>query len=131
MTEENKKKKLPLKLSNKVVRASQVVTATTVLIGAVTAVYTWLDQRFVDKVSSQIDGLHEEMIKSDEKTDRQITRLELMNLIQNQPTNKVEVEKVARHYFIDLGGDWYASAFYSEWAEKYEGDITFITEGDK
>lgn len=54
-----------------------------------------------------------------------------MNLIQNQPTNKVEVEKVARHYFVDLGGDWYASSFYSKWAAEYEGDITFITEGDK
>ena len=125
------KNKISLKLSNKVVRASQVVTATTVLIGAVTALYTWLDHQFVDKVSTQIDNLHDEMIESDEKTDRQITRLELMNLIQNQPTNKVEVEKVARHYFVDLGGDWYASSFYSKWAAEYNGDITFITEGDK
>lgn len=125
------KRKIHLKLSDKLVRASQVVTATTVLIGAITALYAALDQQFVNKVSNQIDELKTEMISADEKTDRQITRLELMNLIQNQPTNKVEVEKVARHYFIDLGGDWYASAFYSEWAEKYEGDITFITESDK
>lgn len=129
MTE--KKNKISLKLSNRVVRASQVVTATTVLIGAVTALYTWLDHQFVDKVSTQIDSLHNEMIEADEKTDRQITRLELMNLIQNQPMNKVEVEKVARHYFVDLGGDWYASSFYSKWAAEYNGDITFITEGDK
>lgn len=125
------KRKIHIKLSDKLVRASQVVTATTVLIGAVTAVYTALDQQFVNKVSGQIDDLKSEMVSADEKTDRQITRLELMNLIQNQTTNKVEIEKVARHYFVDLGGDWYVSGIYSEWAEEYEGDITFITEGDK
>lgn len=125
------KEKVTAKLSNKVIRVSQVISATIAIIGAVTALFAWLDQRFVDKVSDQINGLHDEMIQADEKTDRQITRLELMNLIQNQPTNKVEVEKVARHYFVDLGGDWYASSFYSEWAAKYEGDITFITESDK
>lgn len=127
---EGGKKKIHIKLSDRVVRASQVVTATTVLIGAITTVYTTLDQRFVDKVSGQIDELKAEMVNSDEKTDRKLTRLELMNLIQNQASNKVEIEKVARHYFVDLGGDWYVSGFYSQWAEEYEGDISFITEKD-
>lgn len=119
------------KLSNKVIRVSQVIGATSVILGALTGLYTALDAHFVNKVTEQITEMKDEVTKSNEKTELKITRLELMNLIQNQPTNKVEVEKVAKHYFCDLGGDWYATGFYSEWAEEYEGDITFITDGDK
>lgn len=123
--------KTHVKLSERVVKASQVVTAFTVLIGAITGIYTWLDNRFINRVSEQIEDLRVEMEASDESTDRKLTRLELMNLIQNQPTNIAEVERVAKHYFVDCNGDWYATKFYSEWATAYGGDTSFITAGGK
>lgn len=118
------------KLSDKVIKVSQVITAFTVIITAITGIYIWLDNRFVDRVEEQIEEVKEEMHESDENTDRKLTRLELMNLIQNQPTNIAEVERVARHYFIDCNGDWYATKFYSEWATEYGGDLSFLVNTD-
>lgn len=61
------KEKVSTKFSNKVIRVSQVISATVAIIGTVTALFAWLDQRFVDKVSGQINALHDEMVESDEK----------------------------------------------------------------
>ena len=61
-------------------------------------------------------------------TERSLTRIELMLLIQHDPANTFEIEKVARHYFVDLGGNWYMAALYSDWAATYGGDTSFVKE---
>lgn len=79
-------------------------------------------------VTAQVDALREESQAADKESKLSRTRLELNTLISHDPTNVIEIEKVARYYFIDLGGDWYMSQIYSDWAKEYGGDVTFVTD---
>lgn len=114
------------KAGNKITRIGAVISAVIAIIGAATGICTWVSNQFQSVVSAQIADLKEEMQATDRKTDQQITRLELLNLIHNQPENKAEIEKVARYYFVTLNGDWYATGIYSDWCNEYGGDVSII-----
>lgn len=79
-------------------------------------------------VTAQVDALREESQSADKESKLSRTRLELTTLIAHNPTNILEIEKVAKYYFIELGGDWYMSQIYSDWAKEYGGDVTFVTD---
>lgn len=104
------------------------------VVGIVTGITSWvtvqIDNHLDDKVQAivkQIETLDAKSDEADHKLQLSNTRLELNTLIAHTPENVLEIEKVARHYFIDLGGDWYMSQIYSTWARKYGGDLTFVT----
>lgn len=120
------KETLYIKTDKKIQKWSKTVGALIVLIGAVASVSTWVSSQFQNVVAAQIAGLRAEVQALDKRTDQQITRLELANLIHNQPHNKAEIEKVARYYFVKLDGDWYMTGLYSTWAKDYDGDVSFI-----
>lgn len=107
-----------------------VVSALTVIIGGLAGISSWASQKFADSVSEQISEFREEVKRSDDEQNKSITRLELMNLIQNDPTNVAAIEKIARYYFHTLNGDWYATQKYSDWCGKYGGDPTIILGAD-
>lgn len=77
-------------------------------------------------LEQEIITLQEHSDEGDKKQVLNITRLELTNLIAHNAENVVEIERVARYYFVDLGGDWYMSKIYSDWAKEYGGDISFV-----
>lgn len=110
----------------KIQKWSKTIGALIVIIGAVTSVLTWASNQFQNVVATQISELREEVQTLSTRTEKQITRLELANLIHNQPNNNTEIEKVARFYFVKLDGDWYMTGLYSSWAKKYGGDVSFI-----
>ena len=125
------------KTDKKIQKWSKTVGALIVLIGAVASVLTWKNlcqdlllsihkNQFQNVIATQIAGLRAEVQALDKRTDQQVTRLELANLIHNQPHNKAEIEKVARYYFVKLDGDWYMTGLYSTWAKEYDGDVSFI-----
>lgn len=116
------------KAGNKVTRIGAIVSASIVIITAATGICTWVSNQFQNVVSTQIADLKHEVEANDLRTEQQITRLELANLIHNQPENKAEIEKVARHYFVALDGDWYMTGLYSDWAQAHGGDISLIIE---
>lgn len=115
-----------IKADKKIQRISKTIGALVVIIGAVASVSTWISNQFQNAVATQIADLRSEIQSLDKRTDQQITRLELANLIHNQPNNKAEIEKVARYYFVKLDGDWYMTGLYSTWAKDYNGDVSFI-----
>lgn len=115
-----------IKADKKIQRISKTIGALAVIIGAVASVSTWISSQFQNAVAVQIADLRSEIQFLDKRTDQQITRLELANLIHNQPNNKAEIEKVARYYFVELDGDWYMTGLYSTWAKNYDGDVSFI-----
>lgn len=109
------------------------------IIGIVTAGGGWLIHQVGNAVEScikaQTAGMQQEIQKliervneHEEQSDLQLTRLELMNLIQLDPNNVIEIEKVAKHYFTDLQGDWYFTSVYGQWAKQYGGDLSLATE---
>ncbi len=85
-----------------------------------------LDQK-LEGLTSQISDLKSESDAADKKLELSNTRLELTTLIAHTPENVIEIERVARYYFLDLGGDWYMSKIYSDWAKVYGGDLSFVT----
>lgn len=78
------------------------------------------------EIQQEVQKLTEKVGEHEEQSDLQLTRLELMNLIQLDPNNVIEIEKVAKHYFVDLQGDWYLTSVYSKWAKQYGGNMDFI-----
>lgn len=78
-------------------------------------------------ITRQVSTVKQELLDIENESRLGRTRLELTTLIAHSPTNVLEIEKVARYYFVDLGGDWYMSQIYSDWAKQYGGDVTFVT----
>ncbi len=104
------------------------------IIGIVTGITGWVTTQLdnhldskVETIITQIEALDAKSDEADKKLELSNTRLELTTLIVHNPDNIIEIEKVARYYFIDLGGDWYMSQIYSTWAREYGGDLTFVT----
>ncbi len=121
-----KRKLLSEKMSKKLQKTAAVVSAITVLVGAASSVCSWVSQHFADAVSAQINDFREEVKASDKAQNQAITRLELINLMQNDPTNIAAIEKMARYYFHTLDGDLYATQKYSDWCAEYGGDPSII-----
>ena len=119
-----------LKTDKKIQHISKTIGAIMVLIGAAASGCAWVSSQFQTAVSAQINDIASEIKDSDKKQNQAITRLELMNLINTDPTNKAAIEKMARYYFITLDGDLYITERYSQWAEEYGGDISIIV-GEK
>lgn len=80
-------------------------------------------------VDGRFDALEKKIESNDIEQKRATRRLELLNLIHFEPHNRTEIEKVARNYFDELGGDWYASNIYSTWAEQYGGNVKIVNGG--
>lgn len=120
------KKTLYDKTDKRIQRWAKTISAIAIIIGALAGVYSWASAQFARAVSDQISSFQQEVRDADKKTEVQITRLELMTLIDTQPTNVAEIEKVAKHYFKDLEADWYMTSIYSDWAREYGGDISIV-----
>lgn len=67
-------------------------------------------------------------------TDIRITRMELLNLIKDDPDNVDAVLQVAEYYFIELDGNAYAHAVFEKWAIEHGvaiGWLPKLTKGVK
>ena len=47
--------------------------------------------------------------------EKDICRSQLLLLISNYPEDKVEIMKLAEHYFSDLSANWYMSSIFNTW----------------
>ena len=124
-------------LDERVQKWATRLAAIATIIGIVTAGGGWLIHQLDNAVAthietqttaiqSEVQKLSDKVDAQDRQTDLQLTRLELMTLIDNNPHNVVEIEKVAKHYFQDLKGDWYMSEMYSKWAKQYGGNAEIM-----
>lgn len=107
-------------------RIAGTISAVLVIGGAVFGAGAWINDQVTGAITSQISEFREEVKQSDNSQNQAITRLELMNLMQTDPTNKVAIEKMARYYFTELNGDQYMTGKYSEWAATYGGDTSIV-----
>lgn len=120
------KKSLYDKADGKVQRWAKTISAIIVIVGALTAVCSWVSNQFAAAVSDQISDFQQEMENSNLRQERAITRVELIALIEHDPNNVAAIEKIARYYFGKLDGDSYMLQKYSSWAKQYNGDISII-----
>lgn len=110
-------------------RIAGTISAILVIGGALFGVGNWINNQVTSAISSQIQDFRQEVKTSDNRQDQAITRLELMNLIQNDPTNVAGIEKLARYYFGDLQGNQYMTGMYSNWCREYGGDPSIAVGG--
>lgn len=123
------KKSLYDKADKKLQRIASTIGAIIAIIGAISGVFGWIQSQFVNAISAQINDFRQEMKASNDSQDLAIMRLELMNLIQNNPNNTVEIEMLGKKYFNPpYNGDSYMSVIYSEWAKARGLDTSFITQ---
>lgn len=123
-----KKASLYDKTDKKLQRISGTIGAVIAIIGALSGAFGWIQSQFTNAISSQINDFRQEVKTSNDSQDLAIMRLELMNLIQNNPDNIVEIEMVGKKYFNPpYNGDSYMSVIYSQWANERGLDTSFIT----
>ena len=125
------KKSLYDKTDKKLQRVSGTIGAIVAIIGAASGMFGWIQSQFTAAISSQIDDFRQEVKASDAAQNQAITRLELTNLIKNDPTNVVAIEKMGKYYFGELDGDQYMTAMFSNWAKEYGGDASIVIAGGK
>ena len=105
------------------------ITTLGAIISSIIVCYNFIAGRIENTIDKKVSVVSTELSEHHKVQDQQITRLELSDLIRNQPRNKAAIERLARYYFVDLDGDTWMTDFYSQWAEEYGGDISFVLGG--
>ena len=57
-------------------------------------------------------------------------RVQLMTLIHTNPRNAADILTLALHYFVDLNGDTYLTALFSEWLKSQNIDTPIWFKGE-
>ena len=92
-----------------------LISALTVICGAATGCATIVANDLSKKIDEKLEPINSKVTAIEMDT----TRIQLLSLIRNDPDNVDSIMKLARHYFVDLSGDWYATSIFQEWcAEK-------------
>lgn len=121
-----KKGSLYDRADSKLRRISGTIGAIMAIIGAATAVSSWVQSQFAVAISGQLDDFRQEVMDSNRRQDQAIARLELISLIKNDPTNVVAIEKMGKYYFGELGGNHYMTSMFSEWCNEYGADCSIV-----
>lgn len=116
------------KLNTKASKIAGFVSAILVIGGALVGAGNWMSGQITGAISAQIDDFRSEVKSSNDSQDLAIMRLELMNLMQNDPDNVVEIEMLGKKYFQN-GGNSYMSRLYSDYAREHGLDTSFIVGG--
>lgn len=114
------------KTDKKLRRVAATIGALIAITGALAGALSWLQAQFANAVSEQISGFQNETREANRQHEETITRVELIALMEHDPDNIAAIEKTAKYYFGDLGGDSYMLQKYSDWAKEHGGDITII-----
>lgn len=123
MTKEtNQLQKIPSTLQ----KMAATVSALLAIFGAVAGAGNWLVHEITATTNERIDTLEETLAETNRENRLSIVRLELMTLISNDPTNIVEIEKLARIYFGELNGNSYMTSVVSKWCKEYDSDCSKI-----
>ena len=112
-------------IAQKIKESAALISAVIVIGSALFGGAKWIISEVSASTNSRIDSLEEKMDKTNSENKMAIARLELLNLIQTDPENVVEIERVGKDYF-SAGGDYYMSSVFSRWAQEHGADATFV-----
>lgn len=110
-----KRKLNPKNWSQKVKDIAAFISAVIVIGGALIGAGKWLSAEINASTNARVDALEEKIGNNHTQQELATTRLELMVLMEHDPDNVVEIEKLARHYFLDLKGNMYMTSVFSKW----------------
>lgn len=87
-------------------------------------VFTVEDRNMIKGLATSMDVIGNKVDSLEQDT----TRLQLLNLIQNDGENKDAILTLGHHYFQELKGNMYMTELYTEWARKHDIDEKVLTE---
>ena len=116
MKMKNKIKNLP----DKVKKISAFISALIVIFTACGSLLNWFETKITEHLDARISSV--ENIVSDIRQDT--VRLQLDNLINNDPSNIESILTVAKVYFIDMKGDWYMTEKFKKWGKEHGVDLS-------
>lgn len=92
-------------------QVAAVVSAIIIIGGAIGTFTTYVSSLIVNKIDEKIQPLHEtvKVIQLD------TTRLQLIQMMEHEPEDREGILKLAKYYFVDLGGDWYMTSVFNDW----------------
>lgn len=125
MRKDNTKFKIK-NFSQKVKDVSAFISAVLVIIGALIGCGSWLIKEITASTNSRVDTLEQKIDDNYTKDELAITRLELMALMEHDPDNVIEIEKLARHYFSDLQGNSYLTSVFSRWCKEHGANCEIV-----
>lgn len=118
-----REKRFSLKNVPKIVKdVAAIITAIGVITGALVTCSSFISSKITESVDKKLNNISEQL----DNIELDSTRTQLLTLMSNYPDNESEILKVAYHYFRELGGDWYMSELFVEWAEERNIDVSHI-----
>lgn len=54
------------------------------------------------------------------KSEKDQCRTQLLLMIADYPEERAEILELAKHYFADLKGNWFATPIFNKWLEEYD-----------
>ncbi len=110
------------KLNDGTQKVVSTITSFGIIAAACISACQYVVNQFDAHIQQQTTYLKEEIDEIKLST----TRNELMMLIKNYPTNVIEIEKIAKKYFLEMKGDFYMTDMYSTWAKAHGADTAFV-----
>ena len=123
------KKTEKLKLKNwpqKVKDTAALLSAIIAIGAALVAGGKWLVTEINSSTNARVDTLEEKIDDNYTKDELATTRLELMVLMEHDPDNVIEIEKLAKHYFSDLNGNSYLTSVFSRWCREHGANCEIV-----
>lgn len=111
--------KKKIDIPNKVKSSAELISAIIVIGGALIGAGQWMVHQINSSVNARVDALEQKIDDNNEADELATTRLELMVLMQHDPDNTIEIEKLARHYFLELNGNSYLTSIFSHWCTEH------------
>lgn len=84
-------------------------------IGALISGVFALIQRHLDRKDHPIQAQLDTLVRRLDKAEKDSVRTQLLLMIHDYPESSKEILELARHYFMDLGGDWYLTPIFNQW----------------
>ena len=121
-TEKFKLKNWPQKVKD----AAALLSAIIAIGAALIAGGKWLVTEINSSTNARVDTLEEKIDDNYTKDELATTRLELMVLMEHDPDNVIEIEKLAKHYFSDLNGNSYLTSVFSRWCREHGANCEIV-----
>lgn len=121
--EKFKLKNIPQKVKDVSAFISAVIAIGAALLGA----GQWIVHEVTASTNNRVDILEQKIDDNQQTNELATTRLELMMLLDHDPDNVIEIEKLARKYFNPpLNGNTYMTSVISEWCLEHNIDCGTI-----
>lgn len=116
------KQKITNKFMQKTKSLADIITAVGIIGAAIMSIGSWIVTKITAETNEKLDTIIEKV----DSVELNSTRSQLLTLIADYPDNESEILKVAQYYFRDLGGDWYMTGLFIEWADERGVDVSNI-----